>query len=217
MIVAVVPTMNEEDTVASLVFALRGYVDRVVVSNYSTDNTAFEASEAGADVVDASPGLGAAYLEAWDEIDPQAFVVHVDAGGSHELAAIPHMIDQQSGTSADLIVGTRFGYGGTHNGNLWRKWTSRAAAAACNRKSPVKVSDWTSGFRLYSPRARAAISWKGCCSNGHAWQIESLNTVIREGLIVREVPINYVAGRSSLNRDRVREAYDVWRGMAWSS
>jgi hypothetical protein len=47
-------------------------------------------------------------------------------------------------------------------------------------------------------------------SAGHAWQIETLTKAIRAGLTVKEAPITYTAGRSSLTMKSVSQAFDAW-------
>lgn len=216
MIVAVVPTKNERDSIRFLVSQLRHVVGRVIVADASTDDTAERAANAGAQVVFADRGLRGAYLRAWEECSPDDVVVHIDAGGSHSIEAVRALIDVYDRTDCDMVISTRFDLGGTHIGNWWRKFTSRLAAWACNVATVRDFSDWTSGLRLYSPEARKVLSEYEWTTDFHAWQIESLYCAVREGLEIKEAPIHYVAGKSALNRQRVLEAARLWWGMLWS-
>lgn len=214
MIGAVVPTRNEQDSIETLVSHLLLICDEVFVADDSDDMTSMVALSAGAHVVDPPPGIGPAYLEAWKKIPDDWHVVHVDAGGSHPIESVQRVV--RAAPTADLIVGSRFMSGGSHAGSVARSFTSRMAAAALNLVTPCRYTDWTSGLRSYSPRARAYLASLDYETTGHAWQLESLYRASEHGFTVREVPINYTMGRSSLSGPRVEEAFKYWWSLAWS-
>ena len=78
----------------------------------------------------------------------------------------------------------------------------------------MKLTDWTSGYRVYS--AKAAEYLLGCQYRAkmHGWQVEVLFNAIRGGLSISEAPITYTAGRSSFNRSVAGEALGVWTRAA---
>lgn len=210
--VVVVPTMNEVATIGPFVSALCHHFDAVLVADDSTDGTAERAHEAGAYSVPAGPGLWGAYRAAWGYVDAQDHVTHADAGWSHQIADI---VNVAHGTS-DITIGSRFCAGGVHNGSIWRRNTSKLAAKAMNLADDRGFTDWTSGLRSYSPKARHVLTKCAFKATGHAWQIESLRHAAANGLTIREVPIRYEASKSSLSAGRVREAVGIWWESTWS-
>lgn len=213
-VTAVVPTMNEERTIADLVEVLWGLGCEVIVSDASTkDHTAYEATAAGAVVVHPKDGLGAAYMAAWDVIPWTHSIVHVDAGGSHSPDDIAAVVDATRSSGCDVVIGSRFADGGSHEGGWKHRSLSRTAASVSNVLSNKPVRDWTSGLRGYSQAARKAITGHRFVCEGHAWQIEALDVCLRKGLTVREVPIIYRPSSSQRGIGRTLEAFRAWEGM----
>ncbi len=214
MTTVVIPTRNEPkigEIVQSIV--LVGW--DVIVADHSDDaKTAGLAAAAGAKVVFPGPGLGPAYLAAWDKIDPDDLVIHYDAGGSWDL---DDLFDLSFGMKGyDLIIGSRLCPSGEHRGPWKRRKLSEAAAFISNQlRWGRAVQDWTSGFRYYSPLARQFIRAHDFRATGHAWQIESLAVCLNAGLKVVEVPVVYEPSSSQLDFGRMREALGVWRWMAF--
>lgn len=202
---ALVTTLNEADTIAGLVSALREQCDRVVVVDdaRSTDNTEQIASAFGAETfVDTeSSGIGPALLLGLAYLRGSQVVV-IDAGGSHDPLDIPLMAHY----SADVVIGSRFVPGAHYTGRPARSTLSRVYAKACNLLTGAEIRDWTSGFRIYSPRAVTAILSAKPRQKMHAFQPAALRACLRAGLTVAEAPIRYTAGRSSMNRSHAWEA-----------
>lgn len=212
----VIPTRDEQDTIGALVKSL-ATMGPVVVSDDSDDSTSLFAASEGATVVDALPGLGPAYLEAWKKIGHFEYVVHVDAGESHPISSIRNVaLAGHPRRGADIVIGSRFMPGGSHAGSATRNYTSRVAATAMNLVTPYRFTDWTSGLRRYSPRVREYLASLDYETVGHAWQIESLYRAAEHGFVIDEVPITYHPSGSSLNRKRVIEAFKLWWDIAWS-
>lgn len=215
MTTVVIPTRNEPE-VDQIVKVIVNVGWQVVVADRSSDGvTAERAMSAGARIVHPGPGLGPAYLMAWDQIDHDEPVIHFDAGGSWDL---DDLFDLSFGMDEwDVLIGSRFVEGGEHHGPARRRRLSEAAAFISNQlRWGRAVGDWTSGFRYYSPRARDAIRAHEFRATGHAWQIESLAVVLNAGLKVAEVGVPYQSSSSSLDFGRMREAFKVWRWMAFT-
>lgn len=217
MHVAVVTTLNEQDSIAPLVAALRCHVDRVVViDDASDDNTAHNAHHAGAVVVAHAlrTGIGPSLMEGWRmALDSGAdAVVQIDAGGSHDPDAVPWLLAALG--QADVVIGSRFCEGAVYIGNPKRRVLSKLAAHMCNNKQvQPRFSDWTSGYRAFTRDAIGVLlPWGNeYKATMHGWQIEVLREAVRRHLTVAEVPITYRAGRSSFNRHVAREAFNAWR------
>jgi dolichol-phosphate mannosyltransferase len=219
--VAVVTTLNEQDSIAPLVAALRCHVDRVVVvDDASDDNTVHNAHHAGAVVMAHTLriGIGPSLMEGWRlALDSgAALVVQIDAGGSHDPADAGRLMsllgDAKFG-DADMAIGSRFCPGAQYIGNPKRRILSKLAAHMCNvRQVKPQFSDWTSGYRAFTRDAVGVLlPWGNeYKATMHGWQIEVLREAVRRKLTVAEVPITYRAGRSSFNRHIAKEAFRVW-------
>ncbi len=214
--VAVITTLNEEQSIGGLVHGLRERGLRVcVVDDASDDETPYTARHAGAHVIDHTlrRGIGPSLVEGWRWAlgEGAERVVQLDAGGSHFAGQAQNLLDGLA--VADVVIGSRFCEGASYEGNLRRQWLSRAAALACNVRhghALTGISDWTSGYRAFSAPALRKLSRCNYTATMHGWQIEVLLAARWLGLRVIERPITYRAGRSSFNRRVAKEAFGVW-------
>mgnify|MGYP001097765783 CR=1 FL=1 len=144
--------MNEEHTISDIVCSVvnAGYA-AIVVNDASTDNTAELAIHSGAIVLSNIRNLGAwkatqAGIRYAYENGAEA-VVTMDADGQHEVRDISTLIDKYL-ADADVVIGncTERGSFGRHIAWSFFKYLNR-----------LKVSDITSGFRLYNREAMSAL------------------------------------------------------------
>ncbi len=213
MVGAVVPTKDESETVGGLVTDLLKFCDSVVVADDSDDDTAKRAQSVGALVVRASGGLDEAYWFGMQALPQDWWTLTIDAGGSHDPWEARSLVDH---ATADVTIGSRFCYGADYLGRPNRRRLSKVAARMMNVATGWDIKDWTSGLRVYSPKARAILAEHQFRTKGHAWQIESLWALKSAGLSVVEVPITYTAGRSHMDAERAREALGLWARIALS-
>lgn len=225
-VAAIIPTIDESETIGALVRTLDKTCDQIMVSD-SSDNP-FETFNAAADAgalsrhVPRSMGLAGAYAWGGFKVDPDWYVVHIDAGGSHDPYDVGPMLDIAA-KGVDCVIGSRFCEGGEHHGPWKRRVTSRIASRALNvingawdPNGQYYVADWTSGFRVYSPAAREVLARHEFKAQGHAWQIEALWTIFAAGLRVAEFPIVYESSVSHLSSGRVKEAWSLYWTLARS-
>jgi dolichol-phosphate mannosyltransferase len=208
VIAACVATRNEP-TIALFVRDLHRYVDGVIVCDESNDGgvTQWEAHAAGAAVVACSGGIGPSLMRGWQcALDGGADrILQIDAGGSHSAADIPKLL----AASTDVVVGSRFVFGGTYVNRQWRAGASRVYAHAMDRRSGEHVADWTSGYRAFTGEAAKVLGEHEYRASMHGWQAEVLLRAFDAGFDVSEVPISYRAGMSSLKPRHVWEAVRV--------
>lgn len=151
-ITAVIPAMNEESTIASVVAECLHYVGQViVVEGRSTDRTAHAAASAGATVVrDHGQGKGAALRLAIQHVITP-ICVFVDADGSHDPIDIPLLVAPIKSGRAEHVSGSRL-LGGSdelHGGGdeFLRLAGSAFITYLINRRYGVRLSDSQNGFR----------------------------------------------------------------------
>lgn len=211
--IAVVTTYNEEATIGELIADLfnAGIDDVHLIDGGSTDCTVDRAEAAGAMIVAMGPRapIAECLRVGWNTaLDAGATrILQIDAGGSHRVSDIWTLFENKS----DVVIGSRFVRGSRYEGNAKRQLMSRIAGMACNLAVPGACwNDWTSGYRVFSRRAAEYLVKQPYTATMHAWQIEVLAHAARAGFRIEEVPITYIAGRSSFNRKVAREAIGVW-------
>jgi glycosyltransferase involved in cell wall biosynthesis len=111
-ITAVIPALNEEDTIEKVIHGLRGYVSEIIlVDDGSRDSTAEIASREGAIVLSHKENMG--YDKSIDDGFSLAahrgadIVLTFDADGQHESQDIPSIVKPIIEGTADLVVGKR--------------------------------------------------------------------------------------------------------------
>jgi glycosyltransferase involved in cell wall biosynthesis len=163
---AVVPAYNEAATVGGVVQALLDHCpnfDVLVVDDGSTDATAACAADAGARVLKHpfNLGIGGAVQSGFQyarEHDYD-FLVQVDGDGQHEAEEVRTLIDaMDADPSIDMVCGSRFLQDGKYPAPVSRRTGIHIFAFLLSRIVGQRVSDPTSGFRLYNRRAIALFA-----------------------------------------------------------
>jgi glycosyltransferase involved in cell wall biosynthesis len=209
-LLVVIPAYNEAAALGSLLAELRALppvdgvqLETLVVDDGSADRTADIAHAGGARVLRlcrnlgiggaVQSGLRLAYRERFDA------AVQIDGDGQHPPAELVRLLESVRGSDApDVVVGTRYrdknGFRSTalrRVGSWWLRVLLRVVAR-------VKVTDPTSGYRLYNTRALRLFD------ETYPYDFpepESLAIARAAGLSVAEVPVQMrerQGGRSSI-------------------
>jgi dolichol-phosphate mannosyltransferase len=202
-VVMVVPTYNEADNLGWIIGRLRTAqpdVHVLVVDDSSPDGTGKLAEElAAADdavrVVHRTEkgGLGAAYKHGFRvALDAGYDVIgEMDADGSHQPEQLHLLLDALR--DADLVIGSRWVSGGSVvNWPFRREILSRGGNLYVRVLLGVPVRDATAGFRLFRRSALEAIDLDSVQSTGYVFQTDMVVRCLRQGLRVREVPIEFI-------------------------
>ncbi len=158
---AVVPAYNESATIVGVVEALRKHAsgfDTLVVDDGSTDNTDALASRAGARVVKLpfNLGIGGAVQTGFVYAREHGydFLAQVDADGQHDAAELQRLIAAMDEEGVDMVCGSRFlTEDDRYPAPISRRTGIHIFAFVLTRIVGMRVSDPTSGFRLYNRRA----------------------------------------------------------------
>ena len=159
---AVVPAYNEAATIATVLGRLRDDVptfDVLVVDDGSNDETAAIAAREGAQVLRLpfNLGIGGAVQSGFQYAleNDYDFLVQVDGDGQHdpgEIAALQKALDGDP--SVDVVCGSRFLSDDHHYpAPISRRTGIHLFSFVLARLVEGRVSDPTSGFRLYNSRA----------------------------------------------------------------
>ncbi len=151
----VIPTLNEVETLAEIISAVRPYCAEVlVVDGGSSDGTIEVAREGGAIVeIVTQRGKGLALRRALD-IVPVPVTVFIDADGSHVPDDIPALAQPIIDGQADMIVGCRWTGGSDELHGDMNKWLrrngSRLLTLLINVRFGGRMTDIQNGFRALS-------------------------------------------------------------------
>lgn len=202
-VVVVIPTYNEAANLAWILGRLRTAqpdVHVLVVDDNSPDGTGDVAERVAADDPNvhvlhraSKGGLGAAYLAgfAWALDNGYDVVGEMDADGSHQPEQLHRLLDALR--TADLVIGSRWVPGGSVvNWPRRREALSRGGNLYVRLLLGIDVRDATAGFRVFRRAALEKIELASVRSTGYVFQTDLVTRCLRAGLVVREVPIEFV-------------------------
>jgi glycosyltransferase involved in cell wall biosynthesis len=188
-VVAIIPALNEEEAIGSVVRGLPEAVTRVIViDNGSSDHTALRAREAGATVVyQPERGYGAACM-AGVEVKPDADIyIFLDGDGSDPPGEAARLLETLEATSADLVLGLRRGSVEPGSmlwhqrlGNVWLGWLIR-------RLSGQAVYDLPSFKAIRAP----VLHELALRERKHGWTAELITRCACRGLAIESVSTGY--------------------------
>jgi glycosyltransferase involved in cell wall biosynthesis len=154
VVAAIVPCLDEEATVASVVRDLTAACPGITVyvyDNGSTDRTVETALAAGAVVrSEARPGKGNVMRRAFGDVQADVYVV-VDGDDTYDVAALPAMVDLLLAGPYDQVVGVR-SEAGTAAYRRGHEAGNRFFNGVVGRIFGEPVHDMLSGFRVLSQR-----------------------------------------------------------------
>ncbi len=224
----IVPTYNEIDGLERIVARIRSAVpdaDLLIVDDSSPDGTGKLADRlASADSAvrvlhrAGKAGLGQAYLAGFEiaMAEEYAYVVEMDADGSHDPASLPAML-ALAAAGADLVIGSRWVDGGSVvNWPALRKAISRTGNWYSGVMLRSRIKDITAGFRVFRASALKELELHAISSQGYCFQVEMAWRLERTGHRIAEHPITFVereTGQSKMHTGIVVEA--LLRVTAW--
>jgi dolichol-phosphate mannosyltransferase len=202
-VLMVIPTYNEAGNITWIVERLRAAqpgVDVLVVDDNSPDGTGDLADGLGGADSQVTvlhrtekAGLGAAYLHGFRVALERGYDVvgEMDADGSHQPEQLGRLLDALH--EADLVIGSRWVPGGSVvNWPRSRELLSRGGNLYVRMLLGLRVRDATAGFRLFRRSTLEAIDLESVQSTGYVFQTDLAHRVVRAGLRVVEVPIEFV-------------------------
>jgi len=204
---AVVPAYNESETIVSVLEALHRDApefDTLVVDDGSTDETDVLALGTGATVLKLpfNVGIGGAVQTGFVYAREHGyrFLAQVDADGQHDSVELERLITTMEQESADMVCGSRFltdDY--RYPAPISRRTGIHIFAFLLSRIVGMRVSDPTSGFRLYNRRAIELFAHH----YPHDYpEVEAVLILHHHRLRMRETPVKMYTrggGTSSIN------------------
>ena len=208
-----VPAYNESATIADVVLALRRHAphfDALVIDDGSTDCTAAFASEAGATVIQLpfNLGIGGAVQTGFVYARDQGydFLAQVDGDGQHDCEELQRLAEAMRESGVDMVCGSRFMSDDHHYpAPISRRTGIHIFAFVLSRIVGMRVSDPTSGFRLYNRRAIELFAR----DYPHDYpEVEAVLMLHHHRLRMREIPVRmYLRGGGTSSISSGKSAY----------
>ncbi|MCL5023594.1 MAG: glycosyltransferase family 2 protein [Nitrospirae bacterium] len=208
-ILVVVPAYNEEGCIRGVLEDLREHFpagDLVVINDGSRDGTSAASKSLGAKVIDLPYNLGiggamqTGFLYALSE--GYDAVVQFDGDGQHSAEEIPKIFRPFEQGKADLVVGSRFLSDSGFTSSIQRRLGSKILSFVVSTLVGKRLTDTTSGFRVYGGRA---IDFFSSVYPEDYPEVEALILAHKKGLKIEEVAARMaprVAGKSSITVPR---------------
>lgn len=226
-LLVVVPTYNEALNIPHLVprlLAVAPDADILVVDDGSPDGTATVARDTGAaqggrvQVLERATksGRGGAVLAGLKQgltAGGYDAYLEIDADLSHQPEELPRFLDAAA-RGADLVVGSRYLDGAGIQGWSWKRraW-SRLSNRLIRTVLGVPLSDFTNGYRLYSPRAVDHLTAASLRETGYITLSEWALALHRAGMRLAEVPTVFINRRYGTSNMSAAEAMNALRGL----
>jgi len=204
-LLVIVPALNEEGAIASVVRSVHEHVPGVpvlVIDDCSADSTVAAARAAGADVLPLPHHLGlggcvqAGYKLAYEL--GFAYVIRVDGDGQHNPADIPRVFERLKTSGCEMVIGSRFvSENGSRTGRV-RSLGIRFFRTVLRPILGKPVHDPTSGFVGVNRRALDVFSRSFPLEYP---EIEALVVLQRRAFRFEEVPVTMrprTTGRTSI-------------------
>jgi glycosyltransferase involved in cell wall biosynthesis len=204
-----IPAYNESGAIADVVSQAESHADEVlVVDDGSADATAARARDAGATVVqhERNKGYGAALRRTFREADRRGAtdLVIIDGDGQHDPADIPRLLDRQSDTRPQIVIGSRFVGDRKSEIPAYRRLGLWVVNAITNLSmgtggSKRRVKDTQSGFRAYNAAAITSLADDGAIGDGMGASTDVLYHARQCDFEIEEVgtEISYDVGNAS--------------------
>lgn len=192
---AVIPAYNESQSLRGVIDSIRDQApacDILVIDDGSTDRSAEIADRAGAPVLrhPFNLGIGGAVQSGFQYARENGYdyMVQIDGDGQHRVDQLPFLISaMREDPTLDMVCGSRFLTNSGYPAPISRRTGIQVFAFLLSRLVGQRVSDPTSGFRLYNRRAISLFAR----DYPHDYpEVEAVLMVHWHRLRMREVPVH---------------------------
>jgi len=204
-----VPCLNEEKTVGRVVRAVPrdipgiSSVEVLVLDDGSTDETAKEAREAGAEVVvhPANRGLGVTFREAVEIALAKGadILINIDGDGQFDPTDVPTLVAPIVEGRAHMVTASRFlDRDLVPKMPLIKKWGNRRVARIVRLLTGKSFEDVSCGFRALSKEALLRMNLFG----SFTYTQEAFLDLVFKGMTILEIPVK-VRGTREFGTSRI--------------
>src|SRR5260370_4592253 len=189
-IVVVIPTLDEEQSIAEVVRSIpRAIVAGVIVADGgSRDATAARAKAAGADVIDAGRGCGGGCLAATRGAEEADIVVFMDGDGADDPRSIAALVEPIRSGGCDFVLGSR-ARGKREEGSIaWHQLAAgRLAGWGMRLLYGVSYTDM-SALRAIRRQTLLELPMREL---PYGWNLEMQMRAAQAGLRILEIAVDY--------------------------
>lgn len=185
----VIPAYNEEENIKNVVELIKnqyGQYDYIVVNDGSKDKTADICYENGYEILDLPVNLGLAGafqagLKYAYKKDYQ-YAIQFDADGQHRPEYIANMLERIK-EGYDIVIGSRFVR--VRKDSSMRMIGSRMITVAIKLTTKVRISDPTSGMRMFSRKMIEEFAQ----NLNYGPEPDTISYLVKNGAKISEVPV----------------------------
>ncbi len=214
LISVVIPALNEVESIGHVVRSMPwDYIaECIVVDNGSTDGTGDVAAEAGARVVQAPRGYGAAMQAGVLAARPASeILVMLDGDGADDAADMSRLVGPIARNEADFVIGSRI-RGVREPGSMLgsQVFAAHLIGFLVGRLYGFQYTDMCA-FRAIR---RSSLESMRMQEMTYGWNLEMQIKAVRNGLRILEIPVNYhcrIAGVSKVSGDMRASFQAGWR------
>lgn len=214
MIIAVIPAYNEGSRIASVIRAVKAYVqDVVVVDDGSTDDTAAQAKAHGARVIHHmdNSGAGAATMTGVEAARRMGadIVITIDADEQHDPNDIPSLLKPLQENRADIVFANRFGQ--RNKIPVVRRIFNGIGNLVTLLATGRWVNDSQCGFKAFGPRAVQELNLR---MSGFEFCTEIVRESVHHKWRIAQIPTKVVYSEYTLAKGQsfangVRTAFKI--------
>lgn len=165
-ILIVIPAFNEQNNIGRVIEEVRQSVpdaDILVINDCSLDATSVQARQAGGAMVVDLPfnlGIGGAVQTGFKYAHANGYthMVQIDGDGQHLPREVEKLYDAMTRTEADMVIGSRFLDVRSFRSSPTRRLGIKLFYWLLRLLVQTKVTDSTSGFRMYNKQSIALLS-----------------------------------------------------------
>ena len=143
------------------------------------------------------------------------FVALIHGDGQYAPEKLPQLLDPLIADKADAVFGSRMldKHAARAGGMPFYKWIgNQILTAAQNRMLKTQLSEFHSGYRLYSTKALAQIPFE-CNTNDFHFDTEIIIQLVLKKLRIAELPIPTYYGDEICHVNGLKYAWDVMKTM----
>lgn len=210
-ILAVIPTYNNEKTLARVIADVRRQCPHVVVVNDgSTDTTARIIAETGVETISYAPNRGKGYAIRqalrYAAEHGYRYMLTLDSDGQHFASDIPKFVEEIDKTPDALLVGAR----NLRSDNMPGKNTfaNKFSNFWFRIETGIRLDDTQSGFRLYPVERMKGMRFM---TRRYEFEVEVLVRAAWRGITVRNIPIHVFYPEKSERVSHFRPGKDFTR------